>query len=274
MSSPKMEQIIDLARAFVKEYMSTWDPSHDYTHILRVLHTARTIEASMRELHPEIIIDSNVVTLGAMLHDVGDRKYVQATENAAALVQEKLIELGADKELAKKVQTICTNVSYNAETKSKASQEAVAKLCLEIPELAIVQDADRLDSIGATGIARLFAFSGAKCQERGLSIDHFYEKLIKLVDLMKTEPGKKLAQEQTDRLNTFLGWWAIETKDVEGLAEEEDVLRSAEAKKWAEEAERKKILANGVTTKLEADLDAEDAKWAQETGAKKVDDSV
>jgi uncharacterized protein len=246
-----MEQLIEATRAYVKKYMAVYDPSHDYTHILRVVHQAHAIEASERTLHPEVKLDSTIITLSSMLHDVGDRKYVTDGEDPATLVRDFLVEQNANRELAEKVQTICTNVSYTNETKHP---EAVAKLCKEIPELAIVQDADRLDSIGATGIARLFAFSGAKVQVRGLSVDHFEEKLLALEGIMKTDLGKKMAKERTDRLKTFLGWWGDETDSVEGLTEEMDLKRKAEQKVWGQFDQKK---TNGDVTKLGANLEAE-----------------
>jgi uncharacterized protein len=265
-----MDQLIDQTRDYVYEYMKRYDPSHDFTHILRVLHNAHAIEASEHQLNPETNLDSNVITLAALLHDVGDRKYVQDNEDPANMVCKFLLAQGASIELAEKVQVICTNVSYSNETKNP---QQVAQLCKEIPELPIVQDADRLDSIGATGIARLFAFSGGKVPERGLSVDHFYEKLIKLKTIMKTTLGRQMANERTSRLDTFLGWWKEETHNVEGLEAEMQLKRLAEKKTWEGIEERAK---NGVVakpTKANADLDAEDVKWMQETGVKKVDHS-
>ncbi|TID20650.1 hypothetical protein E2P81_ATG05283 [Venturia nashicola] len=243
MSNPTMQQLIEKTRAHVETYMTTYDPSHDYSHLLRVRQTALDIEADQRIKFPELNIDSTVVILSALLHDVGDRKYVKGHEHAATLVRDTLLGLGAPFDLANKVQLICTNVSWSSEVKSGESKKAVAALCTEIPELAIVQDADRLDSIGATGIARVFAFSAAKCHERGLSTRHFHEKLLILVDRMKTPLGKNLAKEQTERLRVFIDWWRIETDNVEGLADEMARQEKAEEEKWkALEEEEKKAL--------------------------------
>lgn len=235
-----MEQLIQKTREHVFEFMKSYDPSHDYSHLLRVVGLAHAIEASQREKYPDLVLDTDIITLSAFLHDVGDRKYIQPGQNGETLVRDTLCELGAAPELADKVQKICTNVAYSSETKSDATRIEVARLCKEIPELGIVQDADRLDSIGATGIARYFAFSGARREVRGLCTDHFYDKLLKIVDLMKTDMGKKLAEERTERLKIFLGWWKIECDGVEGLPEEMERQHKAEREKWDPEAREKK----------------------------------
>lgn len=259
MTTPTMDKLIEATRAYVHAYMAHYDPSHDWTHILRVVHQAHAIEASERELHPETDLDSAIITLSALLHDVGDRKYVTEEEDAATMVENFLLGQDASPGLAQKVQTICTNVSYTNETKHPKD---VAKLCNEIPELAIVQDADRLDSIGAIGIARLFAYTGAQVPERGLSVAHFEVKLVKLEGMMKTTLGKKLAKERTERIHTFLAWWKAETDDVKGLAEAMVLKEAAEDKKW-EIIEQKKT--NG---KKEEDLDAEELEWVKNIGTK------
>ncbi|QDS72311.1 hypothetical protein FKW77_007504 [Venturia effusa] len=253
-----MEQLIEKTRSHVEEYMKSYDPSHDYSHLLRVRQTAHNIEADQRARYPDLNIDSTVVTLSALLHDVGDRKYVKKGENAATLVRDTLLRFGAPPDLADKVQLICTNVSWSSEVKTPENEKVVAKMCRDIPELAIVQDADRLDSIGATGIARLFAFAGAQCHERGLSTGHFNEKLLHIATRMKTKLGKKLAEEQTERLRVFLEWWKIETDNVEGLSEEIARQEKAEREKWKAVEEEKKSWANGITRKTEGDSEAKD----------------
>jgi uncharacterized protein len=86
------------------------------------------------------------------------------------------------------------------------------------PELAVVQDADRLDAIGAIGIGRTFTFGGAKgAKEMGETIQHFEDKLEKLESMMKTTPGMRMARERTERLKTFKSWWEEEQKEAEGL---------------------------------------------------------
>ena len=99
-------------------------------------------------------------------------------------------------------------VSYSSEIKDP---QRVRDLIEAIPELAIVQDADRLDAIGAIGIGRCFTFGGAK-GVRSLkdSMDHFEDKLLKLKAMMKTNSGKAMAEERSSRIREFMGWWQDE----------------------------------------------------------------
>jgi uncharacterized protein len=204
----QIEDVVSKAKEYVKEYMSHYDASHDWSHIERVLALSHKLAASERKLQPTITLNQNLIILSALLHDVGDKKYLPPGQTGETMVKNYLLSIGAAQSLAENVQTICTNVSYTNET---ANMPAVKELCVTIPELAIVQDADRLDAIGAVGVGRLFAYGGAKAQERGLSVEHFYTKLLKIQERMKTESGRVLAEERTERLRMFLGWWDEET---------------------------------------------------------------
>jgi uncharacterized protein len=217
-----MEEIISKATDYVREYMSDYDASHDFSHIQRVLKLSKTIEAAERARNPELQVDGDVITLAALLHDVGDRKYLKPGEDATALVSDYLTSIGCAKEVATKTQLICTNVSYSNELRNESY---VADLCNTIHELAIVQDADRLDALGAVGIARMFTFTGAKASDRGLSTEHFYEKLLLLEGRMKTAAGEEMAKQRTKRMKVFLGWWFDEVpKDGDGDEITEDEL--------------------------------------------------
>jgi uncharacterized protein len=206
-----MEELVAKTADYVREYMSHYDCSHDWTHIQRVLALARRIEVEERRLHPDVSYDSNLITLGALLHDVGDHKYLKPGESATSLASDFLIRNEADPDFAGKVQLICTNVSWTNETAHMTAVQSMVKM---FPELGIVQDADRLDSIGAMGIARLFAYTGAKANDRGMSPEHFHVKLLHIHDRMKTATGKKLAEERTERLRTYLSWWDDENQGV------------------------------------------------------------
>lgn len=202
------ETLIAKVTDYVRDYMSHYDGSHDFRHIQRVVHLARLIQASQPTTSLQL------VTLAALLHDVGDRKYLKPGEDASRLVSTVLISFGAEEALAEKVQTICLGVSYSSEAKDPAR---VAALVAEHPELAVVQDADRLDAIGAVGIGRTFAFGGARGRTLEDTIDHFEEKLMKLEGMMKTDLGRRMARERTERLQQMQEWWRLETEGVSTL---------------------------------------------------------
>jgi uncharacterized protein len=225
--------LVEKVSAYVQQYMAHYDGSHDYNHILRVLGLARKIAASSPDQY-----DPLVVTLAALLHDVGDKKYLEPGQDSTTLVRDVLLAFDVDAELAARVQTIVSTVSYSSEIKNPATVLAIIK---QYPELAVVQDADRLDAIGAVGIGRTFTFGGAKGgkktseavdqdlgltasapgpdsatastqalqrgQGMGETIEHFTDKLERLEGMMKTEAGKRLARERTERLVTFRAWW-------------------------------------------------------------------
>lgn len=119
-----------------------------------------------------------------MCHDLGDHKYAKPGENLDNQIAELLLENGATPELALKVQLVARNVSFSNEVKNPRMMKAVLD---QHPELGVVQDADRLDAIGAIGIGRTFTFTGASQPERSMleTIDHFKEKLERLESMMK-----------------------------------------------------------------------------------------
>jgi HD superfamily phosphodiesterase len=230
----KDEQLIASMKSYMETCMSGHDPSHNPTHVHRVVSLAHRIHASELVLHPETAstkYNKTIITLAALLHDIGDHKYLpketanKSTVDPKQLVYNALISHGADEELASRVQTIVNNVSYTNETRNP---EHVRSL-ISMPgyhELAIVQDADRLDAIGAVGIARTFTYLGSQGKKREESngtrpweleesIQHFGEKLEKLEGMMKTETGKEIARERTRRLKVFKEWWVDETAPFE-----------------------------------------------------------
>ncbi|KUI52710.1 Uncharacterized protein YpgQ [Cytospora mali] len=209
------QELILSVDEYVKEYMSHYDASHDYNHIQRVLRMAQVILEKERSRSSDagLTYDETLVTLGALLHDVGDHKYLQPGQDSTTLVRDVLLERGCPTDLAEKVQDLVLHVSFS--TEKKDPQKTLEKINA-IPELAIVQDADRLDAIGAVGIARCFTFGGAKNRGDGLdgSIDHFKEKLELLEGMMKTRTGRDLARERTERLKIFRNWWESENQGL------------------------------------------------------------
>lgn len=117
--------------------------------------------------------------------------------------------LGCPRDLAARVQAICSGVSYSAEVRDPAG---TAALITQYPELAVVQDADRLDSIGAIGLGRCFTFGGARTESASLeeAMEQVETRLLRVEGMMKTEVGRKLARERTRRLRTFRDWWREE----------------------------------------------------------------
>ncbi|KAH6713825.1 hypothetical protein DL95DRAFT_389851 [Leptodontidium sp. 2 PMI_412] len=208
------EDLIEKVRDYVEIYMNKLDGSHDFNHIKRVVGLALLISSSItastatNSTTSAPSLDPTVITLGAMLHDVGDRKYLQEGQDPATQVRDLLLDFGATPSLAEKVQTICLGVSWNSEMKDPSR---VMKLIAQYPELAVVQDADRLDAIGAVGIGRVFTYGGARTtRDMHASVEMMDWKLFALEETMKTEPGRRMAREATKRMRLFRDWWAEE----------------------------------------------------------------
>ncbi|WP_077621785.1 HD domain-containing protein [Sediminibacillus massiliensis] len=168
------------------------DPTgHDYHHMKRVALTARrlaTIEGA----------DPFIAEVSGWLHDIGDAKLFADGEEAKNEMKGFLRELGLPEEMIKLIELAVADVSFSKGT------------IPDTMEGKVVQDADRLDAIGAIGIARTFAYGGAKNQllfdeeKSNTSIQHFYDKLLLLKELMNTESGKSEAAERHRYMESFL----------------------------------------------------------------------
>ncbi|KAJ5803670.1 uncharacterized protein N7503_006120 [Penicillium pulvis] len=227
-TSPQFESLYNEMSTFVDTCMSGHDPSHNPPHVHRVVKLAVKILDAERQLDPEVQYSGAVVKLAALLHDIGDRKYLpnMSTDTAKGasldpktMVEHALLQRGAPADLASRVQTIVSHVSYSTECKDPS---VIRRLIDQgLVELAIVQDADRLDAIGAIGIGRCFTFLGAQGRkfagEGGWimdnAIEHFGDKLMKIEGMMKTATGRKMACARTERLRVFEEWWTEEMKD-------------------------------------------------------------
>jgi uncharacterized protein len=207
------DQIVKATTKFVTSYFDNpkFDASHDIAHVLRVrdnalyiLEKEQAAGAASHSSQP----DPLVVHLAALLHDVDDKKYRSATNNSPTEPQVITFMNTLAPQLAMKVYEIVEGVSYSSEIKDP---EKVMDLISRYPELAIVQDADRLDAIGAIGIGRCFTFGGAR-GTTGMhnAIEHFEDKLLKLEGMMKTVTGKAMAAERTRRVREFMLWWSDE----------------------------------------------------------------
>ena len=250
-----MDNLISKTEEFVEKHMSQHDCSHDFAHVQRVVRLARYIaqqedgqkccentvsdakdlEEAIKRVQQNVQpakYDHGIVTLAALLHDVGDKKYISSSHEAPRPASDVLKANGASEALASTVQTIVENISYSTEVRNGGKDpRLLTALLARYPELGPVQDADRLDALGAAGIARCFAYRGAlsersakAAKEKGdvikdaqiekESLDstfrHFDEKLLKLEGMMKTETGRRLAKERTERLRIFRNWWTEE----------------------------------------------------------------
>ena len=210
-------QIIEETIAFVKETLKGAEGGHDWFHIQRVFKNTLLIA---KDENADVLI----VSLGALLHDIADAKFHGGDETIGPkMAQEFLTSLQVEKKVIGHVIKIIENISYKSSLDSK-------KLFTS-KELMVVQDADRLDAIGAMGIARAFNYGGFMNRElynpeiapnlqmtkeqykksTAPTINHFYEKLLLLKDKMNTESGKKLAEKRhqfmLDYLEQFYKEW-------------------------------------------------------------------
>jgi uncharacterized protein len=209
------ENIIDNTILFVKEKLENAEGGHDWFHIERVFKNAILISKNE-------VCDATVVKLGALLHDVADSKFHNGDETVGPRIAREFLESeNVDEEIIFHVVNIIENISYKGGNFEKKFSSI---------ELDVVQDADRLDAIGAIGIARAFNYGGFK--NRALydpkiapnssmtkeeykkndspTLNHFYEKLLLLKDKMNTETGKQIAQERHRYMQGFLSQFYAE----------------------------------------------------------------
>ena len=186
MDLSNQEGIICKAIEYVKTLFSGNSDGHDANHTLRVYKNVQLL----LESYPEA--DSFISSLSALLHDVDDHKLfkTQNNDNARNFLQEN----GLSEELIENTREIINSVSFS-KNKGKTPRTI---------EGQIVQDADRLDAIGAIGIARTFAYGGRTGRSLDDSIQHFYDKLLLLKDEMKTEAALKIAIMRHEYMENFL----------------------------------------------------------------------
>ena len=204
-----MKNHITLTINFVKEKLEGAEAGHDWFHIERVWKLSKKIAEKEGG-------NLEVIELSALLHDIADPKFHNGDETLALKISQNFLEeIHVEGELIEQVLFVIKNISF----KNRAEAPENPPL-----ELQIVQDADRLDAIGAIGIARTFNFGGFRNnlmyhpeikpnlgmnkeeykKSNGTTINHFYEKLLLLKDLMNTETAKKIASERHDFMLQFL----------------------------------------------------------------------
>ena len=179
-------ELIDEAKGYVKDLFRNNSDGHDFEHTMRVYLNAMAIAET------ESFCDTEIVALAALLHDVDDHKLFNTENNANARNFLKQHEVDESR-----ISFICEVINEVSFSKNRDRHPLTI-------EGMIVQDADRLDALGAVGIARTFAYGGKQGRSLDDSIQHFHEKLLLLKDLMNTEAGKRLAEDRHDFLNTFL----------------------------------------------------------------------
>jgi len=203
------EEIINKTITFVKETLADAEGGHDWFHTLRVFNNSLLISKNES-------VDTFVVSLGALLHDIADSKFHDGDETIGPRIARKfLFDLNVDSTVIEHVVNIIENISFKGGNEIQKFKSI---------ELDVVQDADRLDAIGAIGIARCFNYGGFK--NRALynpeiapnlnmrkaeykssiapTINHFYEKLLLLKDKMNTKAGKRIATERHVYMLGFL----------------------------------------------------------------------
>ena len=189
------ERIVEEAAEYVRALFQGNSDGHDFDHTMRVYRTAMEIADS------EPDCDRKIVALAALLHDADDSKLFATADNANT--RAFLAAQNVDEDTAGKICTAINSVSF-----SKNRDR-----CPELLEGRIVQDADRLDAIGATGIARTFAYGGKHGRKLDSSIDHFHEKLLLLKAMMHTEKAKEMAESRHAFMESFLQEWEKEQKE-------------------------------------------------------------
>lgn len=199
--------MIEAAKRYIEDIFARDFSGHDAFHTLRVLNLAERIAAKEGA-------DMEIVQLAALLHDVDDRKLSPETHETQGNARAFLLRQGMEAEKIEKICHIIAQISFKG-------SDTVAPDTLEGQ---CVQDADRLDAIGAIGIARTFAFGGSRqrkmydpaeppvenmdaaayAKNEGHTINHFYEKLLLLKDMMNTDSAKEIAAARHAYMEEFL----------------------------------------------------------------------
>jgi len=203
------QEIIEKTIAFAKATLANAEGGHDWFHIERVCKNALLIAKEEK-------VNTFIVALGVLLHDIADSKFHDGDESLGPrLASEFLMKNKVDSSIITHVIQIIKNISFKGGNREQTFSS---------PELDVVQDADRLDAIGAIGIARTFNYGGFKNRKlydpnippqldmtpeeykasTAPTINHFYEKLLLLKDRMNTNTGRKLAEKRHQYMEAFL----------------------------------------------------------------------
>ena len=179
------QKILDAVSRFSRAAMAQNDPAHDSAHVERVVRLTQNLSALCGA-------DAYRAQLLAWLHDLNDDKL--ASDLGTASIEGFLKKIGVEKS---DIDFVLQGIPY-------ISYRKYPKLTPDIPlEIRLVQDADRLDAMGAIGIARTFAYGGARGRSLEESLAHFDEKLLRLYDLLSTDAARELAAQRRDLLRQF-----------------------------------------------------------------------
>ena len=193
-------ETINAAIEYIEKLFAGNSDGHGVDHTMRVYRNAMIIAETE-------ICDKQIVALAALLHDADDHKLFKTENNANA--RGFLMEHNLEEQKIAQIIDIINTVSF-----SKNRDRKPATI-----EGKIVQDADRLDAMGAVGIARTFAYGGSHGRELVASIQHFHDKLLRLKELMNTEKAKEIAKDRHEYLLGFLNEWEKETGNQKEKAE-------------------------------------------------------
>ena len=203
-------QIIQSTIDFVKNTLDGAEGGHDWFHIERVYHNAKLIAEGED-------VDLFIVELGSLLHDIADAKFHDGDESVGPKKAAKFLRsLDVEESIISHIENIIRYVSFKTSLEHGAKFDSI--------ELKVIQDADRLDAIGAIGIARTFNYGGFKNRalydpeikplinqdketyknSKAPTINHFYEKLLLLKDKMNTETGRQIAEKRHQFMEGFL----------------------------------------------------------------------
>lgn len=212
-------QLIEKTIEFVKSQLEGAEGGHDWWHIYRVWNNAKHIAQTEQ-------VDQTVVELGALLHDIADSKFHNGDEEIGPATARKFLEAqNTEPNIIEHVENIIRHISFKGGNHTQSFKSL---------ELDVVQDADRLDAIGAIGIARTFNYGGhfgralydpnikpnlnmskeEYKKSQAPTLNHFYEKLLLLKDRMNTKTGRQIANQRHEYMQGFLDQFFSEWEGI------------------------------------------------------------
>ena len=203
------ENIIQSAKSFIQDLFRNDAGGHDVSHTMRVYRNTLEIAAS------EPDCDAGLAALAALLHDADDHKLFATEHNANARAFLEGEHVPADE-----IEAVCRIINTVSFSQNRGRRP-------DTLEGQIVQDADRLDAMGAVGIARTFAYGGSNGRPFEESIRHFHDKLLRLKDLMNTDKGREMAESRHAYLQDYLREYAAEVQ-IRRIQYYETLLQKAE----------------------------------------------